>query len=260
MSGWALGAAAANVIMQLSLLPIGHGVAKSTVDSGRADKHPLKRFRTTISYLVIALYGTESERDAMRREVNRSHTPVRSAPEEAVQYNAFDPELQLWVAACLYWGLADLYERMHGSPDASTADEIYFHSSRLATTLQVTDDMWPASREDFRRYWDGVVGRIQMDELTRGYLLDLAQLKILPFPVRSALGPFHLFVTTGFLPPRFRAELGLSWSASHQRAFDGLIAALSTANRLLPRAAREFPLNFYLWDARRRIRSGHPIV
>ena len=43
MSGLALAAAGANVIMQLAILPVGHGVAKSTVESGRVDKHPIKR-------------------------------------------------------------------------------------------------------------------------------------------------------------------------------------------------------------------------
>ena len=57
MSGMALAAAAANVVMQLSRLPVGHGVVESTVESGRLDKHPIKRTRTTLSYLMIALGG-----------------------------------------------------------------------------------------------------------------------------------------------------------------------------------------------------------
>src|SRR3954468_6067584 len=67
---------AANVVMQLALLPVGRGVAESTVDSGRVDKHPYKRQRTTGSYLIVAMLGSETERAAMRREVNRQHGPV----------------------------------------------------------------------------------------------------------------------------------------------------------------------------------------
>src|SRR5689334_17881248 len=98
---------AANVIMQLALLPVGRGVAESTVDSGRVDKHPYKRQRTTGQYLIVALLGTEAERKAMRDEVNRQHKHVvRKEGEADVPYNAFDPELQLWVAACIYVGFA----------------------------------------------------------------------------------------------------------------------------------------------------------
>src|SRR3954463_6452784 len=67
---------AANVVMQLAVLPDGRGVAESTVDSGRVDKHPFKRQRTTGSYLIVALLGTEAELEAMQREVNRQHSGV----------------------------------------------------------------------------------------------------------------------------------------------------------------------------------------
>src|SRR5215212_531108 len=71
---------AANVVMQLALLPVGRGVAESTVDSGRVDKHPYKRQRTTGSYLIVAMLGSAAEREAMQREVNRQHSGVvRSA-------------------------------------------------------------------------------------------------------------------------------------------------------------------------------------
>src|SRR5881227_1423983 len=87
---------AANVVMQLALLPVGRGVAESTVDSGRVDKHPYKRQRTTGSYLIVAMLGSEAERRAMRSEVNRQHSAVvRSADEADVAYSAFDPKLQL---------------------------------------------------------------------------------------------------------------------------------------------------------------------
>lgn len=110
LSGISVAAAGANVIMQLSQLPVGHGVASSNLDSGRVDEHPIKRTRTTLAYLVIALTGTDDERAAMRREVNRQHRQVRSGPEDAVAYDAMDPGLQLWVAACLYQGVQDIQE------------------------------------------------------------------------------------------------------------------------------------------------------
>ena len=30
--------------------------------------------------------------------------------------------------------------------------------------------------------------------------------------------------------------------------------------KVLPRPARNFPFNFFLWDVRRRVRTGRPIV
>ncbi|MGI5204959.1 oxygenase MpaB family protein [Spirillospora sp. CA-108201] len=258
ISGVALAAAASNVVMQLSRLPIGHGVAESTVDSGRVDRHPLKRARTTLSYIAVAMLGTEDEREAMRREVNRAHRHVRA--KEPVAYNAFDGELQLWVAACLYVGIEMIYTMLYGRPSRDQAADLYRHGARFGTTLQVTPDMWPPDRDAFEDYWRAGLERIEMDDVTRGYLRDLAEMRFLPAPVHLALGRFHRFLTLGFLPQPFRDELGLPWTPRDQARFDRFVRVLAAGNRALPRPAREFPFNLYLRDVRRRIRTGRPIV
>lgn len=260
LSGLALAAAGANVVMQLAQLPVGHGVAKSRVDSGRIDRHPIKRTRTTLAYLVIALYGTEEERAAMRREVNRQHRHVRSEPGDPVAYDAFDAQLQLWVAACLYVGVEDVHTALHGPPDERTAEVLYAHSSRLATTLQVGEDQWPEDRAAFQRYWDEQVARIDMDDVTRPYLQGIAGAEFVGWPLHVLLGPLSRLLTMGFLPPAFRDELRLRWDRRHQAVFDALMRTAAALNGVLPRSVREFPLNVYLWDTRRRIRNGRAIV
>ncbi|MFA1546843.1 oxygenase MpaB family protein [Actinomadura chokoriensis] len=258
ISGVALAAAAANVVMQLSRLPIGHGVAKSTVDSGRVDKHPVKRARTTLSYIAVAMLGTDGERKAMRQEVNRAHRQVRG--KEPVPYNAFDPELQLWVAACLYFGVEMIYDLLYGKPTPEQAEEMYHYGARFGTTLQMKPDLWPADRAAFEEYWQDGLKKIQMDDLTRSYLRDLVELRFLHAPVRLALGRTHTFLTLGFLPQPFRDELGYDWTPRDQQRFDRITRVLARTNRLMPRPAREFPFNLYLYDFRRRIKSGRPVV
>ena len=260
LSGLGLAAAGANVIMQLSQLPVGHGVARSTVDSGRVDKHPIKRLRTTLSYLAVAMAGTEAERSAMRRAVDSQHRHVRSSPGDPVPYDAFDPELQLWVAACLYKGLEDVYELLHGPPEPEVAEVLYRHGTRLGTTLQVTEDMWPPTRRAFLDYWDEMVDRIEMDDLTREYLQEIAGAAFLPAPISTLIGPSQRLLTVGFLPPRFRDELGLPWGPVRQRLFDALIGTAAAVDRRLPQAVRLLPMNLYLRDFRRRLRKGIPIV
>jgi uncharacterized protein (DUF2236 family) len=263
-----LAAGNANVIMQLSRLPVGHGVALSRVESGRVDRHPLKRLRTTVTYLSISLLGDEHERRALRHEVNRAHAQVRSAPSDPVAYNAFDPELQLWVAACLYWGTADLHRRLHGGdPPADRAEALYQYCERLGTTLQVPAGMWPADLDAFGAYWEAGVGSIEMDEVTRRYLRRIAQLDFLVAPLgpagrplRRPLRPLGQFLTLGYLPEPFREELGLPWPARQQRRFDAYVRRYAALTRRLPGPLREFPMNLYLADARRRIRTGRAIV
>lgn len=259
ISGLTTLAGAANVIMQLAWLPVGHGVAKSTVDSGRLDKRPLKRTRTTFSYVMVAMLGTDEERAAMRREVNRSHRQVHSKPGDPVKYNAFDRELQLWVAACLAWGVEDIYTKLYGAPDEATADAMYRHAARFGTTLQVPEDMWPPDRAAFKEYWEAGLAKVEMDDTTRTYLTEFVELGFLPWPFRT-LGPVNKFFTTGFLPQRFRDELRLPWDDARQQRFDRIVKNLATLNRALPRPLREFPWNVYWWDLRRRIRTGKAIV
>ncbi|MHB1209242.1 MAG: oxygenase MpaB family protein [Acidimicrobiales bacterium] len=260
LNGMALAPAGANVIMQLSQLGVGHGVVESRVVSGSLHRHPIKRTRTTLSYIMIAGFGTPDERAALRTAVNVQHRQVRSLPSDRVRYNAFDPELQLWVAACMYRGVLDSVRFLYGDQQEGVLDEIYRLCGRFATTLQVPDSLWPADRSAFERYWHAALSTVQMDTVTREYLRDFASLGFLPRALHVTLGPAHRFITTGFLAPVFREELGLSWGPWRQVLFDATLKMLATLNRVLPSPLREFPWNFVLRDARRRIALGRPLV
>ncbi|MFH5227743.1 oxygenase MpaB family protein [Antrihabitans spumae] len=250
----------ANVIMQLSSAPVGYGVVESTVDSGKVKKHPIKRARTTISYLSVALLGTDEERLRYREAVNTSHRPVHSGPNSPVKYNAFSPKLQLWVAACLYKGLEDTLLVMHGPVEPAALDQMYLHSARLATTLQVDRSMWPVDRVAFGEFWERSVEDISIDETVREYLYGLVMFDFLPLPIRVWLGPAQRFVVTGFLPQEFRDQMGLSWTARDQKIFDRSMGAIGAITRRLPGPLRKFPMNFYLADLRLRMRFDRPLV
>jgi len=260
LTGLALLAGGANVIMQLARLPVGHGVVHSPVESGNLYRHPLKRTRTTLMYLVMAVDGTPEERKEIRRQINRVHARVRSRPDSPVQYHAMDPELQLWVAACIYRGTEDTCRLLWGEPDERTREELYQDARRYATTLQVREEQWPADRAAFEEYWRREVTKIEMDDDTRSYLRGFARGTFLPKPLQWLLGPVMEFMAIGFLYPEFRDELGVSWSERQQRRFDRVIQMLGKVNRVLPRPLREFPFNVIRWDTRRRLRTGRPVV
>ncbi|WP_433525047.1 oxygenase MpaB family protein [Nocardia pseudovaccinii] len=251
---------AANVIMQLSLRPVGRGVLESTVDSGKVTLHPIKRLRTTLSYLAVALMGSDEERARYREAVNESHRPVRSTSASPVKYNAFDPTLQLWVAACLYWGIDDLYTRMHGPMNPDVAEDFYQYCARLGTTLQMRPEMWPANRAEFQRYWDENLPERGIEPALRDYFDSLIDLKMMPRPVQFAFARLQRFVVTGLLPQHLRNEMRMTWSQRDQRRFDRLLRMISAVHTRLPKPVRMFPLNAYMFDVRRRIRLGKPLV
>lgn len=264
MLGLGLLAGPANVIMQLARPGVGYGVMESRVESGRVDRHPIKRARTTFTYLAVATSGTEQQKAAFRRAVDGAHAHVFSTESSPVEYNAFDKDLQLWVGACLYKGTVDVYRLLVGEMDEQTADEVYQQGRSLATMLQVPEDMWPADRAAFDRYWQKSLDEVHIDDAVREYLYPIAVSRLpglpLPGPLRGISEGLSLLITTGFLPQRFRDEMRLPWDAGRQKRFDQLMALLRTVNNLAPSFVRQFPFNVLLKDVDWRIRAGRPLV
>ena len=231
----------------------------SRVHDGSAMRHPIKRARTTFTYLAVSMLGTDDERAAYRRAVTGQHAQVVSRDDEPVTYRAMDPRLQTWVAACLYYGTRDIIEKMHGPLPEDEADALYAHCARFGTTLQMPADAWPADRAAFDVYWEESLAEVCIDPPVRDFLLRLTLLENLPRPLRR-LGPRNLFVTTGFLPPPFRDAMGLSWDETQQARFDRMVRRAGTVDRALPTSLRIFPFNALLGDLRRRIRRNRPLV
>ncbi|BDY29108.1 oxygenase MpaB family protein [Mycolicibacterium mageritense] len=264
LMGVALLAGPANVIMQLARPGVGYGVMESRVESGRVDRHPIKRARTTFTYLAVATRGSDQQKAAFRRAVNGAHAQVYSTEESPVSYHAFDKDLQLWVAACLYKGAVDVQRMFIGEVDDETADRHYRESMTLATTLQVPPEMWPADRAAFDKYWQESLDLVHIDDAVREYLYPIAVARMrgmaLPGPLRRIPEGVAALITTGFLPQRFRDEMRLPWDQVRQRRFDRLIAVLRTVNNLLPSPVRQFPFNVLLKDLDWRVRTGRPLV
>jgi uncharacterized protein (DUF2236 family) len=251
---------AANVIMQLASPGVGYGVLESPVQTGNVYEHPFKRARTTGTYLAAATMGTASDRALIRAEVDRVHAMVRSNASSPLSYNAFDPKLQLWVAACLYRYYVDMHEFLYGPLDDVAADTVYDDARRLGTTLQVRDGMWPVDRAAFDEYWTRSLDELRIDPPVREHLRGVAALAFLPAPLRLLAGSFNLFATTGFLPAEFRDLMSLPWSAAQQRRFGLLLRGLRIADHVIPRELWVFGYRMYLWDMRARARRGRRVV
>ncbi len=257
---WSAAASAANVIMQLSWPEVGYGVAESRVESGSLMHHPWKRLRTTAQYLAVAILGTQEERDAYRDAVNVAHRQVRSTADSPVKYNAFNRELQLWVAACLFIFYEDTHQLLHGAMTEEQAETFYQSAMPIGTTLQVLEDQWPASRADFDVYWNKACERIQMDDFVRDFLNHLVDLKMINIVPRLVLAPLLRFLTNGFLAPVFRDAMGWEWSETDRRRFEHLFLFVSFVNRFIPRFIRTYNYTVLMKDLRRRLRRQKSIL
>jgi uncharacterized protein (DUF2236 family) len=257
---WSFAAGAANVVMQLSRPGVGHGVVESKVDSGNLMKHPWKRARTTFSYLAVAILGEPADRAAYRDAVDAVHRQVKSGPDSPVPYSAFDRDLQMWVAACLFVGLEDTYQLLRGKLSDELAEHFYRSAFPLGTTLQVDEGQWPTTRQDFDRYWNDACGRVVMDDVVRGYLRDLIDLRMASVLLRPVFGPLLRFLTVGFLAPVFRDALEVEWTPGQQRRFEYLFLLVAFANRFLPKFIRQGGSYLLLADVRRRVRRRRNLI
>ncbi len=188
------------------------------------------------------------------------HAMIRSTASSPVCYNAFDPRLQLWVAACLYRYYIDQHEFLYGPLDDAAADAVYQDAKRLGTTLQVREDMWPSDRIAFAEYWKRSLEELRIDPPVRQHLYGVAATVFLPTPLRQLVGPLNLFATTGFLPAEFRAHMQLPWNPVQQRLFEVLLATLRIADRVIPRDFWLFSYQLYLRSMRTRARLGRRVI
>jgi uncharacterized protein (DUF2236 family) len=222
------------ILLQLADPGVGRGVAEHSDFASR----PLDRLARTLQYVYTIVYGSPTQVRAVVRSVSRAHAPVRSAPADGhPSYSAFDPQLQLWVAATLYDSAIDMYERIHGPLDDRSAELIYQDYAVLGTALQVPRELWPADRAAFREYWSHQLDMLSTDAATRGVAQALLHPAVGPIWLKAAM-PAARLVTAGLLPPRVREAFDLPWTPTRRRIFTGLMTITRLVYPRLPRALR----------------------
>jgi uncharacterized protein (DUF2236 family) len=222
----------AAILLQVADPTVAAGVAKHSDFATR----PLLRLRTTLTYVYAVVFGSDEQVDAVRAMVDRAHAPVGGA---------FDPDLQLWVAATLYQTGAGLDERLWGPLDPASAERVYRESAVLGTALQLPHDLWPEDLAAFRAYWENRLARLEVTADARRIAMDLLHATSLPWWLRPGM-PLVRLVTAGLLPARIRAEYGLPWSRLRARRFDLALRSLAAVYRRLPRRLRHWPMRHYL--------------
>ncbi|CAM5533422.1 ER-bound oxygenase mpaB/mpaB'/Rubber oxygenase catalytic domain-containing protein OS=Tsukamurella paurometabola (strain ATCC 8368 / DSM / CCUG 35730 /CIP 100753 / JCM 10117 / KCTC 9821 / NBRC 16120 / NCIMB 702349/ NCTC 13040) OX=521096 GN=Tpau_4085 PE=4 SV=1 [Tsukamurella paurometabola] len=250
----------ANIIMQLSLPAVGHGVHESRVESGSPRRHPFKRLRTTGQYLVVAVAGNDDDRAALRQEIAKVHAHVHSTASSPVKYSGNSRSQKLWVAVCLFRFYIDQYEFLYGPLDRDTLDVLTRAGEPLATGVNVPASAWPQSWAEFEAYWESMRPALSIAPEVRDDLKSLSDFMFLNealgapgWVLAKVFGPLNHFLTRGNLPPEFREMLGWSWSDTEQLWFDRLLRLLRIADVVNPWALYQYQ-RMMLLDQRIRLR------
>lgn len=247
--GLMLGSGSA-VMYQLAVWGVGKGVAEHSTTMQR----PVDRLRTTLSYVYVMGLGTDEERAAVARMVNKAHVPIRGDG-----YSAFDPELQLWVAATLAEVAREMYERIFGPLDPATLEHLYREGWIYGTALQVKPEMWPPTRTEFDAYWERMQGEFRSDPQIQKYAAALLSTRHAKWFVKP-LAPLISLVTRGNLSPAARDALALPWSAREQRRYDQFWRVVRVVYPRVPRSIRALPARVAMAEVRWRLRTGRRVI
>lgn len=262
-----LSSGVANVIMQLSLPPVGHGVDESRVVSGSPRRYPMKRARTTGTYLSVALLGTEAEQAHLRGQIGVVHKSVVSTARSPMHYSGNSPGLQLWVAACLFRFYLDQYTMLYGDLPEPDLDVLTRAAEPLATGVNVRASAWPQTWREFNEYWDRVIPQLSIAPTVRHDFETLSNLEFLieawgPIarPVVRVFGRRFQFLTRAYLPAEIRELMGWTWTPHDQAEFDRVVRRMRVADRVGGRYVAIGLVWSYLLDFRLRRRFGVSVL
>ena len=156
------------------------------MEGGRVDRHPIKRARTTFTYLAVATKGhrRKSKRSAVRsirltpRCTRRTKVRCRTTHSTRNCNCGWRPASKGFVrrVSRLHRRNGRRYSRSplprrHGARDHAAG----------------STEMWPADRAAFNRYWEQSLGKLHIDDAVRDYLYPIAVSRMpgiqLPWPL-----------------------------------------------------------------------------
>ncbi len=238
------------LLLQIADPAIAEGVARHS----EVGLEPVRRLTGTLEYLYVLAFGSEEEQRLIARQVGLAHRGVRG--DGNPQYDARDPDLQLWVSATLYDTAVLLLDTLGVTLTEESADDLYRQLARTGTALGLPASAWPADRAAFGDYWAGRVARLEVTPTARALARTLLRPEQAPLWLRAVL-PLARLVTAGLLPPEVRTGYRVRWDAERQRRFERRFSGLLAVYRVLPAPVRRAPGSLLLRRFRARARAVH---
>lgn len=202
-------------------------------------RDPWARLLRTLSLQLLLPFGTQEEASAAAARINRLHRVVNGIdPVTGEPYDALDPDLLLWVHACLEQSSVLFYELTVGP--LTEADKDRFHRENLtaAELVLLPAERVPATYRDLDAYVGDVIGSGRL--LITDVAQEVAHL-IRGGPVPPHLKPiwrFISFAAAGTLPVEVRRLYGFQWGRGRERLLRISLRALKRIRPYLPRRYR----------------------
>lgn len=239
------------------LMMAAHPVAfEGFFNSTGALDDPYARLRRTAVVMDEIMWGSKAKADAFTARVRAAHAGVRGTiPNDAgpfpagTPYAADDPELLLWILACLM-DAADLMYRGYVAPLTRDERDALWQDYRVVgECFGLEPGDMPADIEAFDAYVASTTQELWVTDAAR----ELGRRIVLEVPVPLVALPLREVVnqlTVGLLPPRVRRGFGLRWDPARSLALKAnreyvrrvLLPLLPGRVRLVPSARTGLPL------------------
>jgi uncharacterized protein (DUF2236 family) len=190
---------------------------------------PYERLQRTVRVLGLIGYGDKADARAATRRVRAIHRKISGELSEpagrypaGTPYRADDPELLLWILACMADSALVVYERYVRSLTRDERNGFWRDYRVVGRLFGLRNAEMPETIEDFTDYMDAMVGG---DDLfvtpeARELALQIVMRPPVPARARPALEVAN-FVTVGLLPPRVRRMYGFSWDPARALVLRG---------------------------------------
>jgi uncharacterized protein (DUF2236 family) len=213
---------------------------------------PYERLARTAQVMDTIAYGTREDADRATRRVRAMHRRVRGVTETpagrfpaGTPFAADDPELLLWILACLVDSSLVVYGKYVRSLSDAERDAYWQDYRVIGRLFGLRDEEMPATIEGFDDYMRSM---LDGDDLcVTPDARELAIRIVMQPPVPVAARPLLELanqITVGLLPRGIRSQYGLRWDPARAVALHGgaeyvkrvVVPLLPSRVRLTPRA------------------------
>jgi uncharacterized protein (DUF2236 family) len=222
----------ARAVLMQAAHPLVIAGARAT---GFYERNPWKRLQRTLILTYTITFGTTAEADAAADRINDVHTRISGVdPVTGLPYDALDPELLLYVHACLVES-ALLFERLTvGRLDDAGRQRFHEEQMLAAEMVKIPRDIIPPTVPTLRAWMREVEesGILQVTDSAR----RVADLFIHP-PADAEWRPILKGVSRlafATLPPIMREQYGIRLGTGKRTAMAATFAATRALRPLLP--------------------------
>ena len=223
--------------------------------TGMFERNPWKRLQRTLVLTYTLTFGTRAEADAAAAKINEVHTRINGIdPVTGRRYDALDPDLLLYVHACLVDSALLFEQRTVGALDDAGRQRFHEEQMLAAEMCLVPRDLIPPTVPAMRAWLADVEDRGEI--LVTDNARKVARLFLHP-PKEAEWRPVLIGVSRlafATLPPLMREMYGFPHGPLRQAAVDAALAATRLARPLLPPRFR-YLAPYDAW--RRRARGEH---